>query len=68
LLFTFGSIATFLVAGGLETGLCFVVVRAVRERRRSIGVRRTLGFQARWVKAACVGESSLVAEGITLGT
>lgn len=50
-------------------GLGVVMVRAVRERRRTIGVLRALGYQARWIRAAFLGESTLIAtEGIVLGT
>ncbi|NUP51307.1 MAG: FtsX-like permease family protein [Catenulispora sp.] len=49
-------------------GLGVVMVRAVRERRRTIGVLRALGFQARWIRAAFLGESALIAtEGVALG-
>ena len=51
------------------SGLGVVMVRAVRERRRTIGVLRALGYQARWIRAAFLGESALIAvEGIFLGT
>jgi putative ABC transport system permease protein len=45
------------------------MVRAVRERRREVGVLRSLGFEAKQVRRAFVAESSFVAlEGIFLGT
>jgi putative ABC transport system permease protein len=45
------------------------MVRAVRERRRNIGVLRALGFQAGTVQRAFLTESSFVAlEGILLGS
>ena len=44
------------------------MVRAVRERRRTIGVLRALGFPSRTVQRAFLTESSFVAfEGIVLG-
>jgi putative ABC transport system permease protein len=44
------------------------MVRAVRERRRNIGVLRALGFQAGTVQRAFLTESSFVAlEGILVG-
>lgn len=50
-------------------GLGVVMVRAVRERRRTIGVLRALGFPARTVQRAFLLESGFVAvEGIVLGT
>jgi putative ABC transport system permease protein len=51
------------------TGLGVVMVRAVRERRRTIGVLRALGFQAPTVERSFLLESALVAvEGIVLGS
>jgi putative ABC transport system permease protein len=51
------------------TGLGVVMVRAVRERRRTIGVLRALGFRARTVERSFLLESGLVAvEGILLGS
>ena len=45
------------------------MVRAVRERRRQVGVLRALGFQAAAVRAAFVVESAFVAvEGLVIGT
>ncbi|GAA1962143.1 ABC transporter permease [Catenulispora subtropica] len=61
----------FLILGLLiaVAGLGVVMVRAVRERRRTIGVLRALGYQARWIRGAFLGESALIAtEGIVLGT
>jgi len=50
-------------------GLGVVMVRAVRERRRTIGVLRALGFQSATVQRSFLTESSFVAlEGIVLGT
>ena len=50
-------------------GLGVVMVRAVRERRRTVGVLRALGFPAGVVRRAFLLESSFVAlEGILLGT
>ncbi|MFJ8625105.1 ABC transporter permease [Kitasatospora sp. NPDC093550] len=51
------------------TGLGVVMVRAVRERRRTIGVLRALGCQARTVERSFLWESGFVAlEGTLLGT
>jgi putative ABC transport system permease protein len=50
-------------------GIGVVMVRAVRERRREVGVLRSLGFETKQVRRAFVAESSFVAlEGIGLGT
>jgi putative ABC transport system permease protein len=50
-------------------GLGVVMVRAVRERRRTIGVLRALGFQARTVRRSFLAESAFVAaEGVLLGS
>ena len=50
-------------------GLGVVMVRAVRERRRQIGVLRALGLSAGAVRAAFLLESGLVAlEGVLIGT
>ena len=50
-------------------GLGVVMVRAVRERRREIGVLRSLGFSGVAVRRAFVAESLFVAmEGILVGT
>jgi putative ABC transport system permease protein len=49
-------------------GLGVVMVRAVRERRREIGVLRALGFQSRTVRRSFVLESAFVAlEGTVIG-
>jgi putative ABC transport system permease protein len=62
-----GYLALGLVVG--IAGLGVVMVRAVRERRRQVGVLRSLGFQARAVRRAFVVESAFVAlEGIVIGT
>jgi putative ABC transport system permease protein len=62
-----GFIALGLVVG--IAGLGVVMIRAVRERRRSIGVLRALGFQARTVQRAFLAESLFVTlEGVLLGT
>jgi putative ABC transport system permease protein len=61
-----GFLALGLLVG--IAGLGVVMVRAVRERRRTIGVLRALGFQAHTVQRAFLTESSFVAlEGIVLG-
>lgn len=50
------------------TGLGVVMVRAVRERRRTIGVLRALGCQARTVERSFLWESGFIAlEGVLLG-
>jgi putative ABC transport system permease protein len=50
-------------------GLGVVMVRSVRERRRTIGVLRALGFRARTIRRSFLAESSLVAvEGVVVGT
>jgi putative ABC transport system permease protein len=62
-----GFLALGLLVG--IAGLGVVMVRAVRERRRSIGVLRALGFQSATVQRSFLTESSFVAlEGIVLGT
>ena len=62
-----GFLALGLLVG--IAGLGVVMVRAVRERRRSIGVLRALGFQRGTVQRSFLTESSFVAlEGIVLGT
>jgi putative ABC transport system permease protein len=62
-----GFLALGLLVG--IAGLGVVMVRAVRERRRDIGVLRALGFQSGTVQRAFLTESSFVAlEGILLGT
>jgi putative ABC transport system permease protein len=61
-----GFLALGLLVG--IAGLGVVMVRAVRERRRSIGVLRALGFPSGTVQRAFLTESSFVAlEGILLG-
>ncbi|MFJ9719841.1 ABC transporter permease [Streptomyces sp. NPDC101213] len=51
------------------TGLGVVMVRAVRERRRTIGILRALGFRSRTVQRSFLWESSFIAlEGIVLGS
>ncbi len=50
-------------------GIGVIMVRAVRERRRQVGVLRAIGFQAASVRAAFVVESAFVAvEGVLIGT
>src|SRR5512132_656606 len=62
-----GFLALGLLVG--IAGLGVVMVRAVGERRRSIGVLRALGFPATTVQRAFLTESAFVAlEGIVLGT
>jgi putative ABC transport system permease protein len=62
-----GFLALGLLVG--IAGLGVVMVRAVRERRRDIGVLRALGFPSGTVQRAFLTESSFVAlEGILLGT
>ncbi len=62
-----GYLALGLVVG--IAGLGVIMVRAVRERRRQVGVLRSLGFQARMVRSAFLLESGFVAlEGILVGT
>lgn len=49
-------------------GLGVVMVRSVRERRRTIGVLRALGFRARTIRRSFLAESALVAvEGVVVG-
>ena len=61
-----GYLALGLVVG--IAGLGVVMVRAVRERRREIGMLRALGFQARTVRRSFVLESGFVAiEGTLIG-
>jgi putative ABC transport system permease protein len=51
------------------TGLGVVMVRAVRERRRTIGVLRALGFRARTIERSFLLESGFIAvEGVLLGS
>jgi putative ABC transport system permease protein len=50
-------------------GIGVIMVRAVRERRRQVGVLRALGFQSSAVRSAFVVESAFVAiEGVLVGT
>ncbi|MDP8975808.1 MAG: FtsX-like permease family protein [Actinomycetota bacterium] len=61
-----GYLALGLVVG--IAGLGVVMVRAVRERRRQIGVLRSLGFESGAVRKAFVAESAFVAlEGVVIG-
>ena len=61
-----GFLALGLVVG--IVGLGVVMVRAVRERRRTIGVLRALGVRARTVQRSFLMESAIIAvEGIGLG-
>ena len=61
-----GYIALGLVVG--IAGLGVVMVRAVRERRRQVGVLRALGFDGRAVRRAFTAESAFVtAEGVIVG-
>jgi putative ABC transport system permease protein len=62
-----GYLALGLLVG--IAGLGVVMVRAVRERRREVGVLRSLGFESAAVRRAFVVESGFVAfEGIVIGT
>jgi len=62
-----GYIALGLVVG--IAGLGVVMVRAVRERRRQVGVLRSLGFQAAQVRRAFLVESGFIALlGVLTGT
>lgn len=61
-----GYLALGLVVG--IAGLGVVMVRAVRERRRQIGVLRSLGFESGAVRKAFIAESAFVAlEGVVIG-
>ncbi len=61
-----GYLALGLVVG--IAGLGVVMVRAVRERRRQIGVLRSLGFASGAVRKAFIAESAFVAlEGVVIG-
>ena len=61
-----GYLALGLVIG--IAGLGVVMVRAVRERRRQVGVLRSLGFPAAAVRRAFLAESAFVSlEGILVG-
>lgn len=62
-----GYLALGLVVG--IAGIGVVMVRAVRERRRQVGVLRALGFEARDVRRAFIVEVAFVAlEGVLIGT
>lgn len=62
-----GYLALGLIVG--IAGLGVVMIRAVRERRREIGVLRSLGFQSPQVRSAFVLESGFTAiEGILVGS
>ncbi|MEA2505522.1 MAG: putative transport system permease protein [Actinomycetota bacterium] len=62
-----GYLALGLLVG--IAGLGVVMVRAVRERRHSVGVLRSLGFQTGQVRMAFLLESGFIAiEGILVGT
>jgi putative ABC transport system permease protein len=62
-----GYIALGLVVG--IAGLGVVMVRAVRERRRQVGVLRSLGFSAGQVRRAFLAESGFIALlGVLTGT
>jgi putative ABC transport system permease protein len=61
-----GFLALGLVVG--IAGLGVMMTRAVRERRRTIGVLRALGVQARTIRRSFLMESTFIAlEGILLG-
>lgn len=61
-----GFLALGLLVGIASLGV--MMTRAVRERRRTIGVLRALGFQARTIRRSFLMESAFVAlEGILLG-
>jgi putative ABC transport system permease protein len=50
-------------------GLAVVMVRAVRERRREIGMLRAMGFRSSVVRAAMLFEAGLIAtQGTVIGT
>ncbi|HEV2028314.1 MAG TPA: FtsX-like permease family protein [Candidatus Dormibacteraeota bacterium] len=62
----FAAEAQLLITAGLLAGvlsLGILAMRAVVERRRSIGVLRAVGFQSRQLMLAVVGESLLTAAG-----
>jgi putative ABC transport system permease protein len=62
-----GYLALGLVVG--VAGLGVVMVRAVRERRRQVGVLRALGYEAGAVRRAFTVESAFVTlEGVAVGT
>jgi putative ABC transport system permease protein len=60
------------LALGLLVGICglgVVMVRAVRERRRTIGILRALGFRARTIERSFLLESGFIAfEGVVIGS
>jgi putative ABC transport system permease protein len=62
----FATEGQWLITAGLLVGvlsLGILAMRAVVERRRSIGVLRAVGFQRRHLMLAVVGESMLTAGG-----
>ncbi|HEX6870199.1 MAG TPA: FtsX-like permease family protein, partial [Micromonosporaceae bacterium] len=62
-----GFLALGLLVG--VTALGVLMVRAVRERRRTIGVLRALGFQASGIQRSFLTESTFIAaEGTVIGT
>ncbi|HEY6748035.1 MAG TPA: FtsX-like permease family protein [Mycobacteriales bacterium] len=62
-----GYLALGLLVG--ITGLGVIMVRAVRERRRTIGVLRALGVRASTVRRSFLAESTFIAvEGVAIGT
>ena len=62
-----GFMALGLIVG--IAGLGVIMVRAVRERRREVGMLRSLGFSSGKVRSAFLLESGFVAlEGIVIGT
>ena len=62
-----GFLALGLIIG--IAGLGVVMVRAVRERRREIGMLRAMGFPARTVRSAFLIEATFIAlQGIVIGT
>lgn len=62
-----GYLALGLIVG--IAGIGVIMVRAVRERRRQVGVLRAIGFEAPAVRRAFVVESAFVAlEGVLIGT
>ena len=61
-----GYLALGLIIG--VAGIGVIMVRAVRERRRQVGVLRALGFEAPAVRSTFVVESTFVAvEGVLIG-
>lgn len=62
-----GFLALGLLVG--VTGLGVVMVRAVRERRRTIGILRALGCRAKTIERSFLWESGFIAgEGIVIGS